>query len=618
MNSINFTNLRSLFYTQKQTQTETQKNQSPQTTENSSTLTNYLSFTGNVNKMNIGFQGSESLKKADAKIVNHVQSILKDEIQLKEDQPLVIHADRKYSRFVELMEQEAYKMDSGNVFIEYKEPELEKLHKHYFPEHEFDWEKEKEKEFKKLGAASYTFDDAKQPFKASKLTQPQIKAIKKASEINIPKHIAKELEINPAEIIDTCLNLRQGQPVIIYAQREHEPNVLKIARYAYEHGSGPVQVSYTEPNTSINLLKYGKEKSLSTLMDFERARLQEIFDTNAARVGLSSPNPDRLKGLDRERKEKLSGSTDCLAELSNDITLFNPRAIYYAPTIAASKKAYPEYTNPLKALEVAAKDAKEINRTGNFKEHLAKLSAVAKKLNEFKVDKLHLTSSDGKTDLWVGLSKKSIFVCTEKFTPKGQQFAANCPSEEVFTTPDKNRTDGKVAATRPFLINGTTINDAQFEFKDGKIARDEKGQLKVYVTNKEEEKILRGFIESKLKKDGSGGSDMLGEISLVEDSPIAKKKMILDGVEMDRIFYNGLVDENAACHMAIGNGYPVCIDGSLTAETPEKRKELLAENNCNFSPIHTDIMIGSPNVKVEAVTKDGKTITVLENNKFQI
>jgi aminopeptidase len=597
--SINI-NFRNLAIPQKQNQTGVQKNQLEKTAENSSVLTNYLSFTGNVNKMNIGFKGDESLKTADPKIVNYVKTILTDEIKLKENQPLIIQADKKYRRFVELMEQEAYKMGSDRVIIEYKEPELEKLHETYYPNHQPVWKKLKEEELQKAGATKYNFDEA-EPFKASKLTQREIKSVQKANKADIPQSIAEKLELNPADLIDTCLNLRKGQPVAIFAEREHEPNVLKKAKYAYKKGSGPVEIIYNEPGADINLLKYGSDNALNSLTTFniKKAKLQEIFDTNAARVILYSPNPNALEGIDADRIQKAKPpekETTELAGLMNDITLFNPRIIYHAPTIAGVKKAYSEFSDPLKALDKAADEAKEITRPGTFKAHLEKLAAVAKKLNELNIDKLHLTSSDGTTDLWVGLSQKSKFICTEKLTPSGQLFAANCPSEEVFTTPDKTRTSGKVAATRPFVVNGNIIEGAQFEFKNGKLIPEK-------TKAKKGEEFLRKHIEN------NTNADMLGEISLVADSPIFKK---------NRIFFNTLVDENSACHMALGDGYPVCIDGALSIKDPTERKKLLADNNCNFSSTHDDIMIGSPDVKVEALTKDGGTITLLENNKFQI
>jgi aminopeptidase len=178
-----------------------------------------------------------------------------------------------------------------------------------------------------------------------------------------------------------------------------------------------------------------------------------------------------------------------------------------------------------------------------------------------------------------------------KKTPDGRIFIPNIPTEEVFTTPDFNRTNGIVYATRPVMVMETILEDVWFEFKDGKVTSS--GCRK----NRE---LLENFLNT------DNGSRFLGEVALVDSgSLIYQSKLIFNSI---------LYDENASCHIAIGNGYPSC----LTIGQSLKTKEETLDAGCNVSLVHTDFMIGSDDTDVTGISVDGKKHDIIKKGLFCI
>ena len=211
-----------------------------------------------------------------------------------------------------------------------------------------------------------------------------------------------------------------------------------------------------------------------------------------------------------------------------------------------------------------------------------------KKLQAFKVKELHFVGPE--TDLYIGLSPKAKFGGGSERTDTGIDFEPNIPSEEIFTTPDYRTVRGTVKATRPVLISGKQVKGLKMTFTDGVVTDFDA------IEGKEN---FASYIK------GDTGSSRLGEVALVStDSPI---------FQSGHIFEEILFDENAACHIALGNGFEFCIEGS-----DNMTEEELANEGFNKSSFHTDIMISSPEVDVIAETRDGKNIPIIEKGKFVI
>ena len=209
------------------------------------------------------------------------------------------------------------------------------------------------------------------------------------------------------------------------------------------------------------------------------------------------------------------------------------------------------------------------------------------KLNELKLKKLHYTNSLG-TDFCVELGNGAIWCGADEEMPDGTPLIVNMPTEEIFTSPVRDSTNGIVYSSKPLVYNGTLIDEFWLKFENGKV---------VDYDSKVGKEVLKTLIEF------DEGSSYLGEVALVEyDSPISNSKIL---------FYNTLFDENAACHLALGVGFPSCYKNGVNMT----REELL-EVGVNQSNEHTDFMIGTSDLKIVGTTIDDEEVLIFENGNF--
>ena len=542
-----------------------------------------------------------SMAKVDEKMRTKVNEILEKQINLQPGQPLVLKGDKGHVPFLAVMAEEAYKKGASDVQVEIREPELEKMKAKYLTEPDFEFIKKKEQYYKDKGAAYLEYDAKNNPYKMAGLTAAETHAVKKVP--MIPLKTQEKLAINPAEIVDTILNLQKGQPLRISAEREHEPNVLKIVEYAYKKGAGPIEVLYTEYGSPFEKakLKYAKEEYLRQVPDYVAETWQERVNRKTARLLLDGEDPEGMSDVDAKR---IIMNSKAVSSVVSPIRNSGPDSqwnIYYAPTTMSVRSAYPDIKDTMKALDIAATDAKKINRTGELEAHAAKLTSVADKVNSLNLDEIHFYSvdpvtkqPDGKTDLRIGMTKNSVFTAAAEKSDDGITFLANTPTEEVFSSPDNRRTNGWVSATLPLCLNGNIIEGIRVRFENGKA-------VEAYADKNQD--LWREHIFS------TKGSDMLGEVALVAGSPI---------FDTGRVFNSTLLDENATCHIAIGRGFDECCKGAKEVTDYKEREKYLEENHVNSSDIHTDFMIGGPNVVVEGTTRDGKKVILIKDNAFQI
>ena len=218
--------------------------------------------------------------------------------------------------------------------------------------------------------------------------------------------------------------------------------------------------------------------------------------------------------------------------------------------------------------------------------HLKTLHARMEKLNALKFKSLHYTNALG-TDLTVELPEGHIWEAGNDVTLSGQEYIANIPTEELFTSPLKTGVNGVVYASLPLVHDGNIIDGFRFVVKDGKI---------VEARARQGEETLQAAIAV------DEGASYFGEVALVPyDSPISNQKIL---------FYNTLFDENAACHIAFGEAYP-CLEGGH-----KMTKEELKARGLNDSITHVDFMVGTPDLRIVGTTHDGREIPVFENGNF--
>ena len=539
------------------------------------------------------------------KMLSAVNKILDEDLKLEKGQSVVVKADKTHVPFVKAFAEEAYKRGAKAVHVEIAQPEIDALQKKYCKEPDFAYKKKRAEYYEKQGAKTVTFDANNDPYKLSKLSAKETEEVKKTVKPEIPEHVQKKLSdaFNEKEVFHTLLNVQKGQPISISAEREHEKKVLKFVEYAYKNGSGPIDVNFTEPGDPVGKakLKYASEEALKDVPSYVADTWQERVDRKTARLFLEGKDPEGMADVDPKR---IVMQSKAINEVVKPIRKSGPESqwnIIYAPTTMSVKKTYADVPDTMKALEKAADDAKNINRVGDLDAHAAKLESVADKMNKFQFKEIHFYSvdpetkkPDGKTDLHVGMHEKSRFRAAAKETDDGVRYMANTPTEEVFSSPDKTKTHGWVSTTLPLCLNGNLVEGIRMRFDKGKA-------VEVYADKNQE--LWREHINS------AKGGDMLGEVALVADSPIFKT---------GRVFNNTLLDENAACHIAVGAGFDDCLEGAQNIKDYKERQKYMDKNNINDSNIHTDFMIGGPNVVVEGITADGKKVTLIQDNKFQI
>ena len=389
-----------------------------------------------------------------------------------------------------------------------------------------------------------------------------------------------------AELAAWGANVQPGQIVGVSSWIEKEALTRRVARAAYLRGAKYVDVLYWDQWLKRERLELAPEQTLDYVPPWLAQRLLWLSDEHAARVTLSGPQaPTALQGLDPARTGK-----DLLPYLAETGEVVNRMTtswcIVPAPTRSWAEAVYPELP-PADAhaalweavAHVCRLDAED--PTEAWSRRSAELKANAKRLTERQFDSLHLFGPG--TDLTVGLLPSAHWVAGDFETVDGRRHSPNIPTEEVFTTPDPERVDGFVAGTTPLELSGSIVRGIRVEFSRGRavsIDADEAAEACRAVAAKDD------------------GAARLGEIALV------------DGLgrvgPLQTVFFDTLIDENAATHIALGNGY------DHPVEDPEDRARI------NRSGVHVDFMIGSPELAVDGITRDGAIVPVLRDGAWQI
>ena len=314
----------------------------------------------------------------------------------------------------------------------------------------------------------------------------------------------------------------------------------------------------------------------------------------AAFLTIISDDPEGFKGIDPAKIAlwSKSVSTACKPFYDSLDLGINTWCIVAGSSIKWANKVYPDMSDSeavealwnaiFKAVKVVDDDPLTA-----WQEHRKSFEARVAYLNKLNLNTLTYTNSLG-TNLTVTLNEGYLFAGGGSYTTKGQYFFPNMPTEEIFTSPYRNGTNGVVYSSLPLNYNGNLIDEFKMEFKDGRI---------IDFDAKMGKEVLKEMLSI------DEGSLYLGEIALVPyDSPISNMKTL---------FYNTLFDENASCHLAIGKGFSECIQGGLTMT-----KEQLLEKGVNDSLTHVDFMIGTSDLKIVGETKDGQVVRIFENGNF--
>lgn len=389
------------------------------------------------------------------------------------------------------------------------------------------------------------------------------------------------------------INVRKGQEVMVYAGLDQPEFVKMVVEECYRAGASKVIVEWDyDPLTKLNY-RYRSIKTLSTIEKWEEEKIKHRVDALPAMIYIESSDPDGLKGINQEKVAKAQQARyKVLKPYIDNMENKYQWCIAAVPGKEWAKKVFPhlrvnQAVDKLWDAILYTSRADGDNPIEAWNEHNEDLKKRCAYLNSLGIDRLHYTSSNG-TDFTVGLIEDALFLGGAENTLGNVEFNPNIPSEEVFTSPMKGRADGVVVATRPLSYRGELIENFSIKFEGGKA-------VEVHAEKNEE------LLKSMISMDESAA--YLGECALVPyDSPIRNSGIV---------FYNTLFDENACCHLALGAGFENCIKDYDKYTLEECRQK-----GINDSIIHVDFMIGSPDLRIDAITRDGREVAIFKDGNW--
>ena len=387
-------------------------------------------------------------------------------------------------------------------------------------------------------------------------------------------------------IVEFAANVQPGQIVGLAGDWGTEEGMRAVAASAYRRGAKFVDPSYFDPYVKRARLLHAVEDTLEFVPSWYGAKMLALGDERAARITLFSPDPQAFADVDPARAGK-----DMLPALKESHEMigkrFNNWTAAMWPTPSWARLVHPDVDDHA-GVERLWEDLVHMCRLDEsdplaaWRSRMDTLEAVAARLTERRFDSLHFEGPG--TDLTIGLLPSSRWWTARFETIDGLPHQANLPSEETFTSPDPERVEGIVASTKPLLLAGAgAVRDLVIRFEGGRA---------VQIDAREGADALR----SRTQKDE--GAARLGEVALVDaEGRIGK---------LGKVFQHTLIDENAASHIALGNGFPFAVDNEAD------------RSRINDSAIHVDFMIGSEEVSVTGVTNDAERVPVLSGGAWQI
>jgi aminopeptidase len=381
-------------------------------------------------------------------------------------------------------------------------------------------------------------------------------------------------------------NIQPDQIVYLQAEPGHADLVRAITVRAYQQGARFVDVDYFDPYVKRTRIEHAEESTLDFVPSWYGARMLALGEQRCARIFLTGATaPGLLDDLDPARSGR-----DLLPRLKESGKVVGDRTtnwtIVPCPTPGWARQIHPELDEEA-ALErlwdeiVHVCRLDEADPVAAWQQRTRATAAAAERLTERRFDAVHFEGSD--TDLTVGLLPSSRWANASFSTVDGVPHFPNIPSEEVFTTPDPQRADGVVRSTKPLVFSdGAVVQGLSVRFEGGRA---------VAIDADHGAENLR----ARAAKDE--GAARLGEVALVDGEGRIGP--------LGTLFYNTLLDENAASHIALGHGFVFGVD--------EQDRERV-----NDSAIHIDFMIGGEDVSVTGITADGERVPVLRDGAWQI
>jgi aminopeptidase len=400
-----------------------------------------------------------------------------------------------------------------------------------------------------------------------------------------------ELEEYARLALRVGINLEPGQDVTVHAYVEHAPLIRAIARVGYDEGARRVDANYLDVYIRHSRAAFAPEDAVGWTPRWLLSRVAEEAEFGAAFVNIvGEPDPNLFAGLDPDRVAQ-----SVMPDLRRAYwDVFDkglmPWTIVAFPTPAWAEQVFgePDVGRLWDAVRATVR-LDEPNAVDAWRAHIGMLTERADQLNERGLDAVRFRGPG--TDLTVGLLARSRWIAAGTKTAKGQFYVPNLPTEEVFTSPHRRRTEGHVRATQPLVLTGgTVVNDLEMTFANGRITE-------VRASSGEDEVRAQVALDE--------GASQLGEVALVDE----RSRVGTSGLT----FWSTLFDENAASHIAFGTAVMQALDLNGLPDDAD-----LSELGINRSQTHTDFMIGGPEVEVDGLEPRGGAVPIMRGNVWQL
>ena len=406
--------------------------------------------------------------------------------------------------------------------------------------------------------------------------------------------LSDQLDLYANLLVKKGVAIKRGQELVLQAPVERADFARRVVEAAYRAGAGHVTVIWNDD--AISRLTYDNVPTewFEQTPTWKIEQLNSLAEAGAAFLFLEGSDPNALKGIDPAKPATAARARNTQCKSFRDGMDFgrNVWCIAGVPVTAWAKQVFPDLSDAeavyrLWNLILATSRADGEDPESAWETHNASFEKSKRFLNSHHFDALRYQSSNG-TDFTVGMTAGHIWDGGAGRTVSGDVFFPNIPTEEVFTSPDRMRADGVVYAAMPLVHAGQIVRNFWLRFEGGRVVEYDAEQGR---------DVLKSIIER------DENSCRLGECALVsKNTPIRQSKTL---------FFDTLYDENASCHLALGTGFPECVEGGLDAD-----KDGLLALGVNQSVTHVDFMIGSDDMNIWGVAADGTETPVFVNGQW--